>query len=543
MISLRPTTLLALTVALLPLVACAEDSAISIQLPEDVAATTAINLLVETQWSNADVEPSPRCDDRTFARRVYLDLVGRIPTRSELDAFLAETESNKRTTLVDRLLETAEYGRHFADVFDVVLMGRASQRRMEQRQQHGWRTYLEESFNANRPWNMMARDMTLARNSDGVDVRAGWFLYERDNDHQAIAETVSPVFFGIRIECAQCHDHPLADEIAQGHYWGLVSFFQRGKNDKTKAGPRVVESASGAFNKFTNLEGDSFNAELTFYASSVIPEPRPQEGESEKPADDSALYVTSVENEPRVPKFSRREKFVDHVLLKHPMLAKAYVNRIWALLVGRGFVHPVDRMDSTSDISHPQLLEWLANDLANSDFDTKRLVRSIALSRPYQLAARTNAQTQPDTFSYGIEKPLTAESLLRSIYVAIDPDRSEPDSDLLAEFRDKFADVFAEEPSSNPTQTLYLTNNPSFNQTLRDSQLVKELVQAGDAEEQVVLAFESILGRVPDHDELQMATNFLTSQSDNRASEADVQSKVVSLVWAIVTSAEFRFNH
>ena len=543
MITLRPTSLLALTVAFSPLIAFAEDSAIAVEISDKVGATSVIDLLIETQWANAGVQPSPRCDDRTFARRVYLDLVGRIPTKSELESFLAETESNKRTTLVDRLLASPEYGRHFADVFDVVLMGRGSRKRMDQRQQHGWREYLEESFNANRPWNLMARDMTLARKSDDVDVRAGWFLYERDNDHQAIAEAVSPVFFGIRIECAQCHDHPLADEIAQGHYWGLVSFFQRSKNDKTDAGPRVVESASGAFNKFTNLEGDSFDTELTFYASTVIPEPRPKEDEEKEQGDDSALYVASVANEPRVPKFSRREKFVDHVLLKHPMLAKAYVNRIWALLIGRGFVHPVDRMDSTSDISHPKLLKWLADNLTKSEFDTKDLVRSIVLSRPYQLASRTNEQTQPDTFSYGIEKSLTAETLLRSIYVAIDPERSNPDPDLLAEFRDKFADVFAEEPSSNPTQTLYLTNNPTFNQTLYDSQLVKEIAQAGDTKEKVGLAFESILGRTPDQDELQMATSFLTSQTDNSDGEVNVHAKVVSLVWAIVTSAEFRFNH
>ncbi|MFC1759169.1 DUF1549 domain-containing protein, partial [Planctomycetota bacterium] len=335
MIYLR-TKLLALMTSSLAVLALADDSVRAIAIPSDISPTIVIDVFMESHWANAEVEPSARCNDRAFARRIYLDLVGRIPTLPELNTFLAETESNKRELLVDQLLASPEYGRHFADVFDVVLMGRGSRRRMDQRQQHGWRTYLEESFNANRPWSQMARDMTLARKADDADVRAGWFLYERENDHQAVAEAISPTFFGIRIECAQCHDHPLADEIAQAHYWGLVSFFQRSKNEQTDSGLRVAESATGAFNKFTNLEGESFNAELTFYASSVVAETRPANEEEAKQIDEKSLYTASVENEPRVPKFSRREKFVENVLLNHPLLARAYVNRVWALLMGRG---------------------------------------------------------------------------------------------------------------------------------------------------------------------------------------------------------------
>ena len=513
----------------------------NVALPSRLGARTTIDFLIESAWVRDRVQPSSRSSDRVFARRLYLDLAGRIPTVAELNRFLAETESDKRERLVDRLIASPEFGRNLADVFDVVLMGRGSARRMAQRQQHGWRDYLEESFNANRPWNMMTRDMALARKAENADVRAGWFLYERDNDHQAVAETVSPAFFGIRIECAQCHDHPLADEIAQGHYWGLVSFFQRSKNQKTDAGVRVAESAEGAFNKFTNLDGDSFDTELTYYASAVVPEARPANDDKNSDVDDSSLYLVSADDEPRVPRFSRREKFVDHVLLTHPMLAKAYVNRIWALFVGRGFVHPVDRMDSTHEPSHPQLLDWLARDFEASSFDTKRLVRHIVLSRAYQLAGATDYQIQPETFSHGIEKPLTAEALLRSIYVAMSGEAL-PEAELLAAFREKFGDVFAEEPSSNVTQALYLTNNPRFNTFLQESPLVQRLREQPDPARITTLAFETILGRLPDDDELAMTTSFLESSGEPDTTDVHT-ARIVSLAWALITSAEFRFNH
>ncbi|MCA9216815.1 MAG: DUF1549 domain-containing protein, partial [Planctomycetales bacterium] len=452
------------------------------EVPDGLNPTTVIDFLIEAKWAELQIIPEPICSDETFVRRVYLDLVGRIPTLEERNAFLSGTHSNKRTELVDQLIGSQEFGRHFADVFDVVLMGRGSSRRMSERQQHGWRAYLEESFNANRPWDKMARDMTLARKDDDCDVRAGWFLYERQDNHQAIAESISPAFFGLRIECAQCHDHPLAGEIEQAHYWGLVSFFQRSKNENTQLGPRVSESATGAFNKFTNIAGESYETQLTFFASAIVPEARPSDGddsaeqanqESEK-SDESELY-SPAGDEPRVPNFSRREKFVDEILLVHPMLAKAYVNRLWALLVGRGFVHPVDRMDSTHAPSHPRLLDWLANDLVASQFDTKRLVRSIVLSRAYQLSRSSDSKIQPETFSYGIEKPLTAESFLRSIHVALDSSKIEPDPGLLADFRDKFGDVFAEQFTANATQSLYLTNNSSFNATVERSPLIEQL--------------------------------------------------------------------
>ena len=394
-------------------------------------AISAIDARIADGWQRAGVQPSGECDDATFVRRIYLDLAGRIPTRSEAGEFLEDMAAGKRERLIDQLLSSDEFAETFASRFDTMLMGRARPEAMTRRQRHGWHQYLVDSFRENRPWNQMARDMTLARDSETTDVRAGWFLYERRNEYQAIAEAVAPAFFGIRIECAQCHDHPLASEIHQAHYWGLVAFFNRGKNQDTSAGPRVAEKAVGGFQKFTDLAGDSFETQLTFFESPVVGEDRPPEDVQ----DSDELYLTAA-GELRVPKFSRRAQFADQILADHPLLARAFVNRIWAMLVGRGFVHPVDRMDSMHPPSHPELLEWLSNDFRTSGYDVKRLVRHVVSSRCYQLdSCPPAANLLPELFAVGLTKPIDAESLVRSLDVVLNGAPSAPEDTLLAEAR------------------------------------------------------------------------------------------------------------
>ena len=110
-------------------------------------------------------------------------------------------------------------------------------RREERRRENGWFAFLESAFKQNRPWNEVVRAMITARPEKPEDKGALWFLYERRNEHQQIAEAVAPVIYGTKIDCAQCHDHPLAREIKQGHYWGLVAAFNRSKNVE-KGAPR-----------------------------------------------------------------------------------------------------------------------------------------------------------------------------------------------------------------------------------------------------------------------------------------------------------------
>src|SRR5438046_1309675 len=168
-------------------------------LAADANPTAAIDTLVARRWQGLKLAPASLCDDRAFARRLYLDLAGRIPTPAEVDAFAADTSTGKRAALVDRLLASPEYARHLRDVFDVVLIGRGEAQPRRRRFDAGpsdgrsqWLAYLERSFAENRPWDRLVKDLLIARPTAEADQGAVWFLYSRQNQYQATAEAVSP---------------------------------------------------------------------------------------------------------------------------------------------------------------------------------------------------------------------------------------------------------------------------------------------------------------------------------------------------------------
>jgi hypothetical protein len=228
-------------------------------------------------------------------------------------------------------------------------------------------------------------------------------------------------------------------------------------------------------------------------------------------------------------------------------LARAFVNRIWALLVGRGFVHPYDRMDSTHPPSHPELLDAMAADFRSSGYDVKRLVRSIVCSRTYQLASRpADDRALPEQFAYGLVKPLPAESLVRSMLVVLHGEAVEADGELLEEFRSTFPDVLPEEPISHLNQALLLTNHPQLNQLFQvsASPTLTQLFQRSTIAEQVDGAFSAALGREPGTEERDRAVAYLERHAGpGEHNERDQQRAFGQLMWALLTSTEFRLNH
>lgn len=532
---------------LIPVAIAVWDCPVAAAQASQADPISAINQWVERRWAEKQVSPAAEVDDRAFARRVYLDLAGRIPIPSEVEAFLADPAADRRTKLVDRLLTSPDYAQRMRDVFDVVFIGRKQegQRRRRSPLPEGlrgeWLAYLERSFAENRPWDRMVRDMLLSRPETPAEKGAVWFLFSRQDKYQDIAEAISPSVFGVQIQCAQCHDHPLAAEIKQSHYWGLVAFFNRGKNRITMQGPRVAESAIGGFANFANLSGESQPAELTFLGAPKIDEARPPDGVKEQDAPD--LYEPKLDgapaDEPPVPRFSRRARFVEQVLRGNRLVARAAVNRFWALLMGRGLVHPVDKMDSQHPASHPELLDYLARDFEASGFDVRRLVRSLVLSRPYQLDSRPVPGAQPELFAYGLEKPLTAESLHRSLLVAATGKTEAGSPELRAELIETFPDVFPEENLSSLPQSMFLTNSPLFQQLVRPGggNTAERLAAIADPAQRVREAFRIAYAREPAPDELRETVAYLHARQD-RPQQATSQ-----LWWALLAGAEFRFNH
>jgi len=498
-----------------------------------------IDQRLHERWDAEGLEPAPVCSDETFVRRVYLDLVGRIPTVDERQAFLDEPAGvgarAKRQALIETLLSSEDHIQHMADTFDTLLMGRGDRRAYRERKENDWRTWLEKTFRENRPWNEVVDDLLLARPQATDDQGAVWYLFERDNQHQAIAEAVASTLFGVKIDCAQCHDHMVAGEIEQAHYWGLVAFFNRSKNERTKLGPRVAESAIGGYSEFANLEGASSPNLLTFLEAKTIAEERPDKDAKQEDADD-LYYPAIADGEPRVPKFSRRELFVKEIAQGHPMVARAFVNRVWAMLMGRGIVHPFDQMDSVHDPSHPELLDELAERFRTSGYDVRQLVRGIVSCDAYQREARRPAGVDdPATFAWYLSRPLTAEQFARSMQLGLRGNVDVQES-LIASLREKVPDVMPEVIVTPIRESLFLTNNPAVNDFIAasrgDRHLLSPVAKMSDTHEAAQSLALALLGRRFDADELQEVTRLLAKPNGAE-----------HVAWAMITSAEFRFNH
>ncbi|MDB4331913.1 DUF1549 and DUF1553 domain-containing protein, partial [bacterium] len=397
---------------------------------------------------------------------------------------------------------------------------------------------LERMVRENRPWTEVVEEILLARPLSEEQKGAVWFLYERNNDHQKIAESIAPAIFGLRIECAQCHDHMMVDEIKQSHYWGLVAFFNRSKNEKSEGVLRVSESAVGGFSEFADIEGSSTPNYLTFLDTEVVPEERPEK--SDKQEDSDGLYLTSERPQVgRVPKFSRREKFVQEVLRDHPRLAMAFTNRIWAILMGRGIVHPFDEMDSMHEPSHPELLDWLSKDTKAHQFDLRRLVRGLVRSEAYQKSSvRPKGAEDPATFAWYIERPLTGEQLARSTMQVL---HGRGDAEAVGIFRQQFPEVLPRDYVTTVKKALFLTNSDDFDRLIQSStapdDLVPRLISSGSRKDQIDQLFQTVFARTPDAGEREAIGDYLDNRRD------DPTQAMQQVVWSMLTSAEFRFNH
>lgn len=533
-------------------------------LPPGLTPQLAIDVLLEKSWQGAKVVPAPPIDDAAFQRRLSLDLLGRIPSLEERTRFLAETRSDKRTRLIDDLLASKGHARHLAEIFNVVLLGREVERgkSRDDREKH-LLPYLRWAFESNRPWNLVGQDLIVARPEKPEQQGASWFLYEQGNDASKMATATSAALFGKQLQCAQCHDHPIAPEIEQKHYWGLVAFFDRSRNVTTAEGPRVAEKAAGGYSKYANLEGVSGESELIFFTGRKADEPG---GRRDKDAMENYLttppedwinppkpkkkgekprITTKVEKAP-LPKFSRRTELAKLALEENPAFARAFVNRVWALLMGRGIVHPVDKMTSAYPPSQPALLDWLAHDFTAHKYDVRRLFRAILTSRAYALSPSHPDEVPPlpATFARSLDKPLPAEALYRSILVALGAPVQEDgavagEQEYRHTFVKNYPSLFAEVFSPSVQQAMFASNGSTIDGMLRKTEFpfVSKLVAMKDNEAVVKNAFLATLGRVPESSERARGVEFLNQRSDRR------DEAIRQLLWAVISGAEFRINH
>lgn len=328
-------------------------------------------------------DDSALCSDAQFLRRVFLDLTGTLPSVNETREFIDDPTPNKREQLIDRLLDRPRFARHMANVFDVMWMERRANKHVKQDQ---WLAFLRTSFEQETPLNEIIQQILAA---DGVqpDQRGpAKFYLEREVEPNLLTREVGRMFFGMDVQCAQCHDHPVINDYLQRDYYGLFAFLNRSYlfQPDTKKPAVLAEKA----------EGDtSFKSVFTDEEGETGPKlPGDKEIEEPELAADQAYQVKpdpKKKNVRPIPTFSRRE-----VLAKtatdgsNDVFNRNLANRLWAHMIGRGLVHPVDQHHSENPPVHPELLDRLADALVQVKFDIKPILRQIALSKTYQRPLR-----------------------------------------------------------------------------------------------------------------------------------------------------------
>lgn len=319
---------------------------------------------------------APIADDAAFARRIYLDLAGRIPSSGELRSFLSDAASDKRAQLVNRLLDGPDYGRHLADRFDVMLMERRADKHVPSAE---WRQYLESSLTSNKPWDQLAREILGADGADDKLRPAAKFYLDRDGEPNRLTRDVGRIFLGVDLECAQCHNHPLIDDYYQRDYYGIYAFLGRGFvfEDKQAKKSFYAEKAEGDIGFTSVFTKESGKTGPRLPGGVAIDEPAFAKGDEYqiKPAADVRP----------IPKFSRRGELARRATDgSNALFNRNIANRLWALMMGRGLVEPVDLHHTDNAAAAPQLLELLAAELVTMKFDVKAFLRELALSNTYQ---------------------------------------------------------------------------------------------------------------------------------------------------------------
>ncbi|MDB5385465.1 MAG: hypothetical protein JWM11_1111 [Planctomycetaceae bacterium] len=363
---------------------------------------------VFTKLKMLNILPSELCTDQEFVRRVFLDLGGILPTPDETRAFLADSDPGKRAKLIDQLLDRSEFADFWAYKWLDVL--RSNRLTIQIKGSHAYRQWLRSHIERNTPWNEVVRDILTAGGSTFDNPPANYYrgTYHHGapavRDPQGLAEMTSQLFFGIRMQCAQCHNHPF-ERWTQDDYYHMAAWFSQ-----VQAKPDAVQPGGPQQNYPWQLRENALVIFSTGTGETIHPLTR-------KPMVPKVVGMPA----PDIPPGTDRREILAKLVTapENPFFARATVNRIWFHLLGRGIVDPPDDFrDSNPSVNDP-LLDTLARDFVDNKFDVKRVIRKIVNSRTYQLSMHSNASNDADEkyFSHALvkKKRLSAEVLLDAI--------------------------------------------------------------------------------------------------------------------------------
>jgi hypothetical protein len=529
----------------------------------------AVNELVKTindrlraDWQKNGIIPSRHVDDYEFIRRASLDIIGRIARPEEIKEFLHDPIDVRRSRLVNRLLDSDEYPRHWANLWSNWLLGRAGPfgRGMYHEQTASW---LEDQFAANRHYDELVKALLTATGENtkngavnfvlahvGENVPPARRAEEGQFEMVPLTSRITRLFLGTQVQCAQCHDHPFQTAIKQEHFWGINAFLRQVERQGTLAMRR--QDAPGPLKLVDNDR--VVRDPLVFFEkrNGVVLERK-------------AIFLPSGEEkgkqlDPAKSGLARREALAEF-LIEHEQFPKAIVNRMWGVFLGRGFVNPVDDFNDNNQPSNPELLNEIASRFKHYTYDLKFLIRCICHSEAYHLscvANRTNDKPEHEPlFSRMVLKALSPEQLFESLMVATrsatgeskDAKKAARDA-WLGSLITNFGDDEGNEVNFNGTvvQALMMMNGKEINDAIsrKEKGTVALAVRRARSQPGVINElYLAALNRLPSGAEMQaIVSRFRLDTPQSNVKDAhDPAARFEDLFWALLNSNEFMLNH
>jgi hypothetical protein len=487
---------------------------------------------VLAQLQSLQIVPSAGVNDTDFVRRAYLDATGTLPDSAEAFAFVMDADANKRSKLIDRLLESPQYVDYWTYKWSDLLL--LSSKNLPQKDElNAFYRFIRESVAKNKPWDAFARDIVTATGSTTENGATNYFVMHKETTD--LTETTSQAFLGMSVTCARCHNHPL-EKWTLNDYYGMANLFSRVKIKGGKGAETMVLAQN-----FGNIVHPKLGT------------PMPP-----KPLDGKAI---SVEQE------SDRREFLAQWLTspENPYFTRAIVNRVWKNYMGRGLVEPEDDLRLTNPASNEDLLNALAKDFADNKFDLKHLMRTIMSSAAYQRASAPSDPKSPDTkyYSQYIVRRLNAEVILDaySHVTGVPTDfpgypggtgaLQLPDSQVASYFLAAFGRPNRVQTcscertqDSNVAQTLHVANGETLNGKLRNEKSIVGTLAKQSDEGVLNEIYLRALSRYPNEKERGQALAILASvPKEGEAAATERRQAVEDLAWAVLSGKEFLFNH
>jgi hypothetical protein len=510
---------------------------------EAPAVSRQIDQLIQERLDKAKIPASPLAEDAEFLRRVYLDLVGRIPTYEQTNAFLNSKEADKRAKLIDELLARPEYGVNFASIWRDLVVDRSAEN-SQARQNFSWEfvDWLAAGLNKGRGWNEIVTDMLVAEGDAKKNPATLLLLANRMNNFPRpadLASTVGKLFMGSQLRCAQCHDHPYVDQWGQDDFWGVAAFFSQVRDhgmlpDGNTRDPIFYDRPHPDAKKEAGYIGRLKRAGL------LAP---PEGAQVAIPQGSDPTKVAKVVkakfflgDAPEMPQDGTYRPRLAAWLTapENPYFARTTVNRLWGHFFARGFV-PVDDIRPDQTPSHPEVWDLLEKEFKTANFDFKHVIRCICNSQTYQRTSRPlpgNAQDR-ELFSRMAIKLLNADQMIDALSIASGraPTVGKNREQQTAFFVTREADDDPTEFTHGIPQFLRMMNTGT---ATNDAPL--KLTVGKPKEEAIRNLYLAVLSRQPKTQELQRMLAYMENT-------ADLAQRYRDIFWVLINSAEFTLNH